>query len=186
KIMFPMISGIDELLDAKKILKDVMLDLDKKGIAYNKEIQTGIMIEIPSAAMTADILAREADFFSIGTNDLCQYTLAVDRMNEKVSYLYNPLNPGVLRLIKNVIDAGHQAGIKVGMCGEMTANTESAVVLLGLGLDEFSMAPSSIPYIKNTICNLTMARARDIAEKVMKMDNVNQITIYVKERLNAD
>ncbi len=186
KIMFPMISGIEELREAKKVLNEVKMDLDQNGIAYNKNIKTGIMIEIPSAAMTADILAKEADFFSIGTNDLCQYTLAVDRMNEKVSYLYNPMNLGVLRLVKNVIDAGHQAGIKVGMCGEMAANIESAVVLLGLGLDEFSMAPSSIPYIKNTICNLTMVKAMDIAEKAMKMDNADQITIYVKERLNAD
>ncbi len=186
KIMFPMISGIEELRAAKKILAEVKNDLDEKSIPYDRNIQVGIMIEIPSAAITADILAKEADFFSIGTNDLCQYSLAVDRMNENVSYLYNPMHPGVLRLIKNVIEAGHEAGIKVGMCGEMASNVESAAVLLGLGLDEFSMAPSSIPYIKKAICNLTFEKAGDIAENVLKISDAAQIRVYVKERLNAD
>lgn len=186
KIMFPMISGIEELRAAKKILDEVKNSLDEKGIPYDRNIQVGIMIEIPSAAMTADILAKEADFFSIGTNDLCQYSLAVDRMNENVSYLYNPMHPGVLRLIKNVIEAGHEAGIKVGMCGEMASNVESAAVLLGLGLDEFSMVPSSIPYIKKTICNLTFEKVGDIAENVLKISDAAQIRTYVKERLNAD
>lgn len=186
KIMFPMISGIEELRAAKKIFDEVKNGLDEKSIPYDRNIQVGIMIEIPSAAMTADILAKEADFFSIGTNDLCQYSLAVDRMNENVSYLYNPMHLGVLRLIKNVIEAGHEAGIKVGMCGEMASNVESATVLLGLGLDEFSMAPSSIPYIKKTICNLTLEKARDIAENVLKISDAAQIRTYVKERLNAD
>lgn len=186
KIMFPMISGIEELRAAKKILAEVKNDLDEKSIPYDRNIQVGIMIEIPSAAITADILAKEADFFSIGTNDLCQYSLAVDRMNENVSYLYNPMHPGVLRLIKNVIEAGHEAGIKVGMCGEMASNVESAAVLLGLGLDEFSMAPSSIPYIKKAICNLTFEKAGDIAENVLKISDAAQIRIYIKERLNAD
>ncbi len=186
KIMFPMISGIEELRAAKKILDEVKNSLDEKGIPYDRNIQVGIMIEIPSAAMTADILAKEADFFSIGTNDLCQYSLAVDRMNENVSYLYNPMHPGVLRLIKNVIEAGHEAGIKVGMCGEMASNVESTAVLIGLGLDEFSMAPSSIPYIKKTICNLTFEKAGDIAENVLKISDAAQIRNYVKERLNAD
>ena len=186
KIMFPMISGIEELRAAKKILDEVKNDMDEKSIPYDRNIQVGIMIEIPSAAMTADILAKEADFFSIGTNDLCQYSLAVDRMNENVSYLYNPMHPGVLRLIKNVIEAGHEAGIKVGMCGEMASNVESAAVLLGLGLDEFSMAPSSIPYIKKAICNLTFEKAGDIAENVLKISDAAQIRIYVKEGLNAD
>jgi phosphoenolpyruvate-protein phosphotransferase len=186
KIMFPMISGIEELREAKKILNEVRLEMDEKEISYDKNIKIGIMIEIPSAAMMADILAKEVDFFSIGTNDLCQYSIAVDRMNEKVSYLYNPLHLGVLRLIKNIIHAGHEAGIKVGMCGEMAANVESAVILLGLGLDEFSMVPSSIPYIKDVIRNLTYEEAKDIAEKVMKMASANQITDYVKERLYVD
>ncbi len=186
KIMFPMISGIEELRAAKKILAEVKNDLDEKSIPYDRNIQVGIMIEIPSAAITADILAKEADFFSIGTNDLCQYSLAVDRMNENVSYLYNPMHPGVLRLIKNVIETGHEAGIKVGMCGEMASNVESAAVLLGLGLDEFSMAPSSIPYIKKAICNLTFEKAGDIAENVLKISDAAQIRIYIKERLNAD
>lgn len=186
KVMFPMISGLEELRAAKNILNEVKLDLDEKGILYDKNIKVGVMIEIPSAAVIADLLAKEADFFSIGTNDLCQYTLAVDRMNENISYLYNPLHIGVLRLIKNVIDEGHRAGITVGMCGEMASNVENAVILLGLGLDEFSMAPSSIPQIKSMIRNITFDKARDIAKNVMKMENPREITDYVKERLYAD
>ncbi len=186
KIMFPMISGLEELREAKKILNEIKNELDEKGIPYDKNMQTGIMIEVPSAALTADLLAKEADFFSIGTNDLCQYTLAVDRMNEKISALYNPLNIGVLRLIKNIIDSGHAAGIKVAMCGEMAAGAENAVILLGLGLDEFSMTPASIPHIKNMIRNVPFSKAKDIAEKVMKMESAEQISDYVKERLNAD
>ncbi|MCX7710161.1 MAG: phosphoenolpyruvate--protein phosphotransferase [Clostridia bacterium] len=186
KIMFPMISGIEELREAKKILGEVKAELNEKNIPFDQSLKIGIMIEIPSAAMIADLLAKEVDFFSIGTNDLCQYTLAVDRMNEKVSYLYNPLHLGVLRLIRNIIEAGHQAGIKVGMCGEMAANIENAVILLGLGLDEFSMVPSSIPYVKRAIRNITFEKAKQIAENVMKMENTKQINDYVKERLYAD
>lgn len=186
RIMFPMISGIEELREAIKILKEVKIELEGKNISFDKNIQVGIMIEIPSAAVMADILAKEADFFSIGTNDLCQYTLAVDRMNENISYLYNPLHIGVLRLIKNVIDAGHEAGIKVGMCGEMASNVENAIVLLGLGLDEFSMASASIPEIKNIIRNITFKKAEDIAKNVMKLENANEISEYIKERFYAD
>lgn len=186
KIMFPMISGLDELYEAKELLNEVKLEMDEKGVKFDRGIQVGIMIEIPSAAMIADLLAREVDFFSIGTNDLCQYSLAVDRMNEKVSYLYNPMHPGVLRLVRNIIEAGHQAGIKVGMCGEMASNIESAVVLLGLGLDEFSMVPSSIPYIKDIIRSISYQKAKEIAENVMKMKNARQISEFIKERLYAD
>ena len=164
KIMFPMISSLEELIAAKQILKEAMSELDERKIPYNEDIQVGIMIEVPSAAIAADILAQEADFFSIGTNDLCQYTLAVDRMNEHVSSLYNPLNIGVLRLIKMIIDAGHAHGIQVGMCGEMASNPKYTRLLLGLGLDEFSMVPASIPYVKQAVREINYNNAIDVAK----------------------
>jgi phosphoenolpyruvate-protein phosphotransferase (PTS system enzyme I) len=186
KIMFPMISGLEELQAAKKILAEVKLQMDQQTIPYDKNLQVGIMIETPAAAMIADILAAEADFFSIGTNDLCQYTLAVDRMNEKISYLYNPLHIGVLRLIKTVIEAGHKAGIKVGMCGEMASGIENAVILLGLGLNEFSMTASAIPHVKKMIRNISAKKAQEIATAVMKMTDTSLIPDYIKEQFHVD
>lgn len=186
KIMFPMISGLEELQAAKKILAEVKLQLDQQAIPYDKNLPVGIMVETPAAVMIADILAPEADFFSIGTNDLCQYTLAVDRMNEKISYLYNPLHIGVLRSIKTVIEAGHKAGIKVGMCGEMASGIENAVILLGLGLDEFSMTASAIPHVKKMIRNLSAKKAQEIASAVMKMTDASLIPDYIKEHFHVD
>jgi phosphotransferase system enzyme I (PtsI) len=173
KIMFPMISGLNELREAKKILAEAKQELDQRKIAYDTNIEVGIMIEIPSAAVIADILAKEVDFFSIGTNDLCQYTLAVDRMNEKVSDLYDPLHPALLRLIKYVIDAGHQNKIKVGVCGEMASKVENAIILLGLELDEFSMSPAAIPYIKEAIRGIDMIKAREIATKALELGQID-------------
>ena len=185
KIMFPMISGIGELRKAKAILEEAKLELKQKNMAFDENIEVGIMVEIPSAALTADILAKEADFFSIGTNDLCQYTLAVDRMNEKLSSLYDPLHPAVLRLIKNVIDAGHRQGIMVGVCGEMASGIENSIILLGLGLDEFSMSPSAIPSVKEAIRSITFKKAQAIAKKVMEFDNSGAIKKYVQEELSC-
>ncbi len=185
KIMFPMISGIGELRKAKAILEEAKLELKQKNMAFDENIEVGIMMEIPSAALTADILAKEADFFSIGTNDLCQYTLAVDRMNEKLSSLYDPLHPAVLRLIKNVIDAGHRQGIMVGVCGEMASGIENSIILLGLGLDEFSMSPSAIPSVKEAIRSITFKKAQAIAKKVMEFDNSGAIKKYVQEELSC-
>lgn len=153
KIMFPMISSLDEFLSAKKILKECMDELENEGIPFNKDLETGIMVEIPSAAIMADELAKYVDFFSIGTNDLIQYTLAADRMNEKVSYLYNPMHPAVLRLIKMTIDAAHKEGKWCGMCGEMAGDEKSAPTLVEYGLDEFSMSASSILKAKQIIMN---------------------------------
>jgi phosphotransferase system enzyme I (PtsI) len=138
------------------------------------------MIEIPSAAVTADLLAKEVDFFSIGTNDLCQYTLAVDRMNEMVKDLYDPFNPGVLRLISNVIEQAHKNNIHVGMCGEMASDPLATLLLAGMGLEEFSMSAASIPFIKNIIINSNLSTAKDIYQKVMEMDNSQDIRVYLK------
>lgn len=186
RIMFPMITGLEELRAAKQMLAEVRQELADQAIPFDPELKTGIMIETPAAAMIADLLAREADFFSIGANDLCQYTLAVDRLNEKVSYLYQPLHPGVLRLIRRVIDAGHQAGIKVGMCGEMAASPESALILLGLGLDEFSMNPAAIPYVKQAIRTVTFQAAAAIANHVMTLSDPDLILAYLKEQCDVD
>lgn len=153
KIMFPMISSLNEFLSAKALLKECMDELKAEGKAFNENIDTGIMIEIPAAALTADELAKHVDFFSIGTNDLVQYTLAADRMNEKISYLYNPMHPAVLRLIKMTIDAAHKEGKWCGMCGEMAGDENAIPTLVEYGLDEFSMSASSILKAKELIIN---------------------------------
>ena len=154
RIMFPMISGMDEFKSAKKILHQCMDELRTKGIKFNENIQAGIMIEIPSAAIMADELAKEADFFSIGTNDLTQYTLAADRMNQSVSYIYDPMNPAVMELIRMAICAAHKNGIICGMCGELASRPEAVGRLLEFGLDEFSMSSGSIPKAKLTILKM--------------------------------
>ena len=151
KIMFPMISSVEEFLQAKKIMKECNNELTKEGIAFNDHIDTGIMVEIPAAAIIAEEFAKHVDFFSIGTNDLIQYTLAADRMNEKVSYLYNPLHPAVLKLIKMTIDAAHAKGKWCGMCGEMAGDETAVKILVEYGLDEFSMSASSILKAKKLI-----------------------------------
>lgn len=154
KIMFPMISSVSEFLEAKKILTECMEELRKEGIAFNENLEVGIMVEIPSAAVIADEFAKHVDFFSIGTNDLIQYTLACDRMSEKVSYLYDPMHPAVLRLIKMTIEAAHKAGKWCGMCGEMAGDEEAIPTLVEYGLDEFSMSASSILGAKQIITNM--------------------------------
>lgn len=181
KIMFPMISNIQEIRAAKAILEEAKKELVKVNLPFDKTIRIGIMIEIPSAAITADLLAKEVDFFSIGTNDLCQYTLAVDRMNEKIKDLYDPYNPGVLRLIANVIEQGHKHHIEVGMCGELASDPKATLLLLGMGLTEFSMSATSIPQIKNIIINNSLSVAKEVHQRVMEMDNSTAITAYLQE-----
>jgi len=146
----------------------------KEGEKFDPDIEIGIMIEVPAAAMIADKLAPEVDFFSIGTNDLIQYTLAADRMNKSVAYLYDGFHPAVLTLIKHVIDASHKYGKWTGMCGEM-AGSEAAVLFLGMGLDEFSVAPSKIPKFKETISKISYKQAKDIAEKVLSLGTADEI-----------
>lgn len=181
KIMFPLVSGVQELRQVKTLVREIRMELDAEGIAYNRELQIGIMIEVPSAAVIADLLAPEADFFAIGTNDLIQYALAIDRSNEKVSYLYEPLHPAILRLVKGVIDAGKRAGIPVEMCGEMAADPIYAIVLLGLGLEIFSMNPSSIPVIKNVIRSVRYKDCRRIAEIALNKKTAQEIEEFVIE-----
>ena len=183
KVMFPMISGLEELREAKKLLEDCKRELKKEGKPYNEHISVGIMIEVPSAALTADSLAKESDFFSIGTNDLIQYSLAVDRANEKVAYLYEPGHPAVLRLIKNVIEAAHMRNIWVGMCGEMAGEPLFAYLLLGLGLDEFSMPPPRVQKIKEVIRNVSYSEARKVAEKAVSLPTAKEVEKFLQDEL---
>jgi phosphotransferase system enzyme I (PtsI) len=168
KIMFPMISGLEELDAALALLEEAKSECRKRKQAFADNIEVGTMIEIPSAAMTADILAARSDFFSIGTNDLVQYSIAVDRGNEKVSYLAQSAHPAILRFIKTTIDAAHKRGIKAAMCGEMAGNPEATALLLGLGLDEFSMAALSIPHVKRIIREVSARECKELAEELLK------------------
>jgi phosphotransferase system enzyme I (PtsI) len=182
-IMFPMISGVGEVREAKKVLEEVKTELRRENLEFDENIKVGIMVEIPSAAMTADIIAKEVDFFSIGTNDLCQYALSVDRMNPKVSKLYQPLHPAILRLIKNVIDASHKYGKFTGMCGEMAGSIEACIILIGLGLDEFSMSAMSIPAIKNIVRNISYEKAKEIACQALTLETPEEILEYSQNTL---
>ena len=179
KIMFPMISSIDELRLAKMVLEQARQDLADENIPFDPDLEVGVMIEVPSAAMTADILAREVDFFSIGTNDLIQYTLAVHRVNEEIAYLYEPLHPAVLRVIQRTVDAAHNEGIWVGMCGEMAGEPVMAPILLGMGLDELSMSPVAVPEVKKLIRSLTMEEAREIRDHAFSLPTASEIQNYV-------
>ncbi len=183
KMMYPMISGLEELRQANVILEEARKSLRKEGVPFDEKMEVGAMIEVPSAALTADILAREADFFSIGTNDLIQYSLAVDRVNEKIAYLYEPTHPAVLLLINRVIDAGHKAGIWVGMCGEMSGDIVMTLILLGFGLDEFSTSPIAIPEIKRIIRSVTMEQAREIAEQALTLSTGKEVERFAKRKL---
>jgi len=175
KIMFPMISDVEELRRAKAFVEEVRRDLAHRRIPFDKNMEIGTMIELPSAAITADVLAKEADFFSIGTNDLIQYTMAADRVNEKVAYLYNPLHPAILRLIKRIIDAGHEEKIWVGMCGEMASDPLMAPLLLGLGLDEFSTGPAFVPQLKKSIRESNFSESKELAKAVLACATSRQV-----------
>ncbi|AUN15502.1 phosphoenolpyruvate--protein phosphotransferase [Paeniclostridium sordellii] len=184
RIMFPMISSLEELLKAKEVIREVLSELDSEGIKYSHEVEVGMMIEIPSAAVISDILAKHVDFFSIGTNDLIQYTCAVDRMNQKISYLYNQFNPAVLRLIKMVIDNAHKEGKWVGMCGESAGDKRMIPILLGMGLDEFSMSPISILPARKFITSVNYSDMKKFADEVLTMGTAEEIKAYVDKTFN--
>jgi len=180
RILFPMISGIGEIRQAKAILEEVKKDLAKERVPFDQGIEIGAMIEIPSASITADILAREVDFFSIGTNDLIQYTLAVDRINEHVSYLYEPLHPAILRIIRGVVQSAHQVGISVAICGEMAAEPAYSLVLLGLGLDEFSMNPVAIPKVKKVLRISRFEETQTLVEQIFQLPTASEIECHIR------
>ncbi len=174
-ILFPMISGLSELLDSKQLVEESKLELLEKGIPFNRKIAIGCMIEVPSAAVTADILARECDFLSIGTNDLVQYALAVDRGNPAMSYLYRPAHPSVVRLLKMVIEEGKRAGRQVSVCGEIASDPKFTALLLGLGIHELSLSSPSLPLIKNVIRKLSLVDATELASHILTLTTAEEI-----------
>ena len=175
KIMYPMISCLDELEQANALLDECRKELRKEGVPFDEKLDVGAMIEIPSAALTADALAKRVQFFSIGTNDLIQYTLAVDRLNEKIAHLYEPTNPSILRLIKMTAEAAHNAGIWCGVCGEMAGDPLMIPLLLGLGVDELSVTPASVPQIKYLIRRIKMSEAKEIAAAALQSESAEEI-----------
>jgi phosphotransferase system enzyme I (PtsI) len=181
QIMFPMISGVEELDAVLHLFEHVKEECRLEHIPFDPDIKVGTMIEVPSAAMCADILAKKVDFFSIGTNDLIQYTIAVDRGNEKIAYLYQPMHPGVLRSIRMIIEKAHKENIPVSLCGEMAADPLYSVLLAGLGLDEFSMSPQSILQVRKILREVSYEEAKKLAEVVMQMDSYLTITTYIRE-----
>ncbi len=183
QLMFPMISGLQEILDTKKILKEVMHDLDNENINYDHDIKTGIMIEIPSAVIVADILAKHVDFFSIGTNDLIQYALAIDRVNEHLAYMYEPYHPAILRMIQQVVKAAKDTGIKVALCGEMAGDPFCATILLGLGIDELSMNAASIPLVKKIIRSISMKEALSDLKDISQFDTAKEVREFIIEKI---
>ena len=182
RIMFPMIATLAEFREAKALLEEEKAKLVSEGVAVSEDIQVGIMIEIPAAAVIADRFAKEVDFFSIGTNDLIQYTMAADRMNERVSYLYQPYNPAILRLIKNVIDSAHAEGKWAGMCGEMAGDQTAVPLLVGLGLDEFSMSATSILRTRSLMSRLDSSKMAELANKaITECDTADEVVALVEE-----
>ena len=181
KLMYPMISNIDEFRAANAVVNEVKQELTAEGVPFVENFEIGAMIEIPSAALTADIFAKEADFFSIGTNDLIQYTLAVERANDKIAHLYKPTHPAVLRLIKRIIDEAHKHDIWAGICGEMAAEPAFSVLLVGLGMDELSISPGLVPKVKKAIRSMTYEEMKELAEEVLLMTCAEEI----KERADS-
>lgn len=179
KILLPMISGLDEIHECKILIESAKSELKKEGIKYDPNIEIGAIIEVPSAALLADRIAREVDFLSIGTNDLVQYLLAVDRGNERIAYLYQHLHPAVLRMIKQIIVAGHQEGVWVGMCGEMAGDPLSTLILIGMDLDEFSVSPIAVPEIKKMIRSTEYREAARIAKKVLQFERPSEVERFM-------
>jgi phosphoenolpyruvate-protein phosphotransferase (PTS system enzyme I) len=175
KLMFPMVTSIDEVKSALEIVEEAKQELEQEGVEYSDDFEVGAMIETPSAAMTADILADKVDFFSIGTNDLIQYTLAVERGNDKIAHLYQPCHPAVLRLINQVIEEAHKKNIWVGMCGEMASESPMLLILLGMGLDELSVSPTMVPKIKKVIRSVSYKKAIEFTNEILQLTEYNEI-----------
>lgn len=175
KVMYPLISGLSELKRANEVLGKVKEELRKEGVKFDEDIEVGAMIEVPSAAIIADLLAKEVDFFSIGTNDLIQYALAIDRVNEKVAYLYEPTHPAILRLLKQIIDFAHKEGIWVGLCGEMSGDPVTALICVGLGIDELSTSPIVVPEIKKVIRSVSMVQLQKLIGEIMEYKEAGEI-----------
>ena len=184
KIMIPMVTCLDEIREAKALIEEIKAELDAEGIAYNKDIQVGIMVETAAASLMADVFAKEVDFFSIGTNDLTQYTMSVDRGNEKISYLYSTFNPAVLRSIRNIITCAREAGIMVGMCGEAASDPMMIPLLLAFGLNEFSMSASAILKSRKMITEYSREELQEVADKAMSFTTAKEVESYMKEFIN--
>lgn len=185
QLMFPMISGLQELLDAKEIMGQVKDELDRENIEYDRSIKVGIMIEVPSAVTMAEILAQHVDFFSIGTNDLIQYALAIDRVNEQVAYMYQPFHPALIRMIRQVVNAARDAGISVSVCGEMAGDPFCVCILLGLGINELSMNARAIPIIKKIIRTISIEEVRADFENVMRLSTAKEVQAHVSNRMKS-
>ena len=181
QLMFPMISGLQELLDTKQILEQVKEDLNRDNIGYDTNMKVGIMVEIPSAVAMAEVLARHVDFFSIGTNDLIQYSLAIDRINEHVAYMYQPFHPAILRMIRQVVSAAKDAGIEVALCGEMAGDPLCISILLGIGIDRLSMNARAIPLIKKMVRAIPMEQAKADLKKIMALNTAKEVRAYILE-----
>ncbi len=181
KIMIPLVTCIDEYREAKMLIDELKLELDRQGVAYNRNIQVGIMVETAAASLIADIFAKEVDFFSIGTNDLTQYTMSVDRGNDKISYLYSTFNPAVLRSIKRIITCAREEGIMVGMCGEAASDPMMIPLLLAFGLNEFSMSASAILYSRKLITSLSVEELQEVADKAMSFTTTKEVEDYMRE-----
>jgi phosphotransferase system enzyme I (PtsI) len=183
RVLFPMVSGVDELLQAKDLLEQVRGELKQRGERFDQKMEVGIMVEVPSAVAVADLLARHADFFSIGTNDLIQYALAIDRVNEQVAHLYQPMHPAVLRMIKQTVKAGHQAGIPVAMCGEMAGDQRAVPLLLGLGLDHLSMNALAIPRVKQIVRNTNQKTWERLAKEALSFSTAEEVMRFMGRQL---
>ncbi|CAG1066408.1 PTS system, fructose-specific IIA component,PTS-Fru-EIIB, fruA; PTS system, fructose-specific IIB component,PTS-Fru-EIIC, fruA; PTS system, fructose-specific IIC component [uncultured bacterium] len=183
KIMFPMISGIEEVRRARQILEECKRELKSEGKAFNPDIEVGVMIEVPSAAMIADLIVKEVSFISIGTNDLLQYSLAIDRVNEHVAYLYEPFHPAVLRIIKTVVEAANKAGVSVSVCGEMAGEPEYALILLGFGVDQLSMNAYSVLRVKRLIRSISHAEAKKICKNILGFATAKEVENYINMKL---
>jgi phosphotransferase system enzyme I (PtsI) len=190
ELMYPMISGPDELERANVLLEEARAELKKRGLPFDPKMKVGTMIEIPSAAIAGDVLAERSDFFSIGTNDLIQYLLAIDRGNSRIAHLYDPTHPAVIRTIKQIVDTGHEHGLTVCVCGEMAGDAIYAPLLLGLGVDELSMTPTLVPSVRYLVRAMKMSDAKKLAAEALKQSDAKKtfalVEAFYNERMKAE